>query len=209
MKKIFVTALISTMVLSLAACGEEKVKTPLTPAATEETTEVTTEEAPQEATEEVKEETTEETNVGMANPWSDAADADTAAEASGVGYFIVPANNGTYNDQQITISGFRYMEHLAEANGAIGAADFTIRKGLKQESSDVSGDYTEYAYNWSFESNDGFEINCYGNEEGKTMKATWLSDNFSYSLFVRGQGDEYDTYGLDEETMKLIVEDIQ
>ena len=99
MKKIFVTALISTMVLSLAACGEEKVKTPLTPAATEETTEVTTEEAPQEATEEVK----EETNVGMANPWSDAADADAAADGAGVGYFIVPANNGSYNEQKVNI----------------------------------------------------------------------------------------------------------
>lgn len=193
MKEILITALISTMVLSLAACGEEKVKVPVTAEESVDTTE----------------EKNEEASVGMANPWSDAADADAAAESAGVGYFIVPANNGSYNDHQVNISDFRYMEHLAEANGSIGAADFTIRKGLKQESDDVSGDYTKYAYNWSFESNDGFVINCYGNEEGKTMKAIWVSENFSYSLLVRGQGDEYDTYGLDEDTMKLIVEDIQ
>ena len=147
-------------------------------------------------------------NNGMANPWSEADSAEAAAEGAEVGYFTVPADK-EYNGQMLNISSFRYMEHLAEAEGAIGAADFVIRKGLKQESEDVSGDYNDYAYSWSFKSNDGFDINCYGNEEGKTMKAIWLSDNFSYSFFVRGQGDEYDTYGLDEDMMKTLVELIQ
>ena len=147
-------------------------------------------------------------NAGMANPWSDAVSAEAAAEGAEVGYFMVPESK-EYNDQMVYISNFRYMEHLAEANGSVGAAELVIRKGLKQESEDVSGDYTEYAYDWSFKSNDGFVINCYGNEEGKTMKAIWLSDNFSYSIFVRGQGDESDTYGLNEEMMKTLVELIQ
>ena len=39
--------------------------------------------------------------------------------------------------------------------------------------------------------------------------AIWTSDNFSYSIGVRGQGDESESFGLSEETMKLLVEDIQ
>ena len=146
--------------------------------------------------------------MGMANPWSSAESADAAAEGAGVSYFLVPANKD-YSGSMIYITDFRYMEHLAEADGSAGSAELTIRKGLKQDSTDVSGDYTEYAHEWSFTSEDGFVINCYGNVEGKTMKAIWLSDNFSYSINVMGQGDDSDTFGLSEETMKLLVEDIQ
>lgn len=148
-------------------------------------------------------------NFGMANPWTDAESAQAAAEGAGVGYFIVPDNNVSYNDHQVYITEFRYMDHLAEAAGSIGAAELTIRKGLKQDSSDVSGDYNEYAYSWSFETEDGFVINCSGNEKGKTMKAVWISDNFSYSINVIGQGDESDTYGLSDETLKLLIADTQ
>ncbi|MBR5419711.1 MAG: hypothetical protein IK115_01035 [Lachnospiraceae bacterium] len=147
--------------------------------------------------------------LGMANPWTDVDSADAAAEGAGVGYFMVPANKESYNDHQVYISGFRYMEHLAEANGSIGSAELTIRKGLKQDSEDVSGDYTEYAHSWSFENEDGFVINCFGNEEGKAMKTIWLSDNFSYSINVCGQGDESDTFGLSEDTLKLLIADTQ
>ncbi len=52
-------------------------------------------------------------------------------------------------------------------------------------------------------------VRCFGNEEGKTMKAIWLSDNFSYSIFVRGQGDIYDTYGLDLETTLEVASAVQ
>ena len=41
------------------------------------------------------------------------------------------------------------------------------------------------------------------------MKAIWISDNFSYSIMVRGQGDIYDTYGLDEEAIGALVAAIQ
>jgi hypothetical protein len=52
-------------------------------------------------------------------------------------------------------------------------------------------------------------VNCAGNEEGKMMKATWVSDNFSYSIMVRGQGAVYDTYGLDEDDTAALVNAIQ
>ena len=41
------------------------------------------------------------------------------------------------------------------------------------------------------------------------MKAVWLSDNFSYSITVRGQGDLYDTYGLGAEDVVALVTAIQ
>lgn len=148
-------------------------------------------------------------SMGMANPWSVADNADDAAAGADVGYFMVPEHMSKYGDSVVYLEDFSYMEHLAEARGSIGSAELTIRKGLKQESDNVSGDYNTYAHSWSIESKDGFVINCFGNEEGKTMKAIWQSDNFSYSLNVQGQGDESDTYGLSDDIMKLIVEDIQ
>ena len=146
--------------------------------------------------------------AGMANPWTDVSGADEAAEGAGVGYFMVPENGTEVTGGRIDWFGFRYMTGLAEADGAVGAAELTVRKGLKQDSSDVSGDYTEYAYTWTQEA-DGWQITCFGNEEGRMMKAIWLSDNFSYSIMVRGQGDLYDTYGLGADDVVALVTGIQ
>lgn len=147
-------------------------------------------------------------DVGMANPWTEADDAQSAAEGAEVGYFTLPENK-EYGDTNVFISEYRYMEHLAEATGSIGSAELTIRKGLKQDSEDVSGDYNEYNYDWTFESADGVVIKCFGNGEGTAQKVIWGSDNFSYSLTVMGQGDDSETFGLSEDTLKLLVEEIQ
>ncbi len=155
-----------------------------------------------------EEEAEEEAEAGMANPWSDAETAEEAAEGAGVGYFLVPENGTEVIGGRIDWFGFRYMDRLAEADGAVGAAELTVRKGLKQDSEDVSGDYTEYAYTWTQEA-DGWEVTCYGNEEGRMMKAVWLSDNFSYSVMVRGQGDFYTIYGLGAEDVIALVTAIQ
>ena len=155
----------------------------------------------------IAEEATGET-VGMANPWTDAETPQAAAEGAGVGYFMVPEENMETARGQVNWFGFRYMEHIAEADGAIGTAELTVRKGLKQDTHDVSGDYTEYAYEWTQNTED-WEVKCYGNEEGRAMKAIWLSDNFSYSIMVRGQGDLYDVYGLDAEVIEALVAAIQ
>lgn len=146
--------------------------------------------------------------IGMANPWIDAETPDEAAEGAGVGYFMVPEENMETAVGPVNWYGFQYMEGIAEADGAIGVAELTVRKGLKQDTEDVSGDYTEYAFEWTAEV-DGWQVTCFGNEEGKTMKAVWLSDNFSYSIMVRGQGDTYDTYGLNEEIIDALVKEIQ
>ena len=147
-------------------------------------------------------------SVGIANPWTEVKTAEEAADGAGVGYFTVPEENTETTRGPVNWYGFQYMEGIAEADGAIGAAELTVRKGLKQDTEDVSGDYTEYALEWTVES-DGWQVTCCGNEENKAMKAIWLSDNFSYSILVRGQGDLCDTYGLDEAAIDTLVTMIQ
>jgi len=50
-----------------------------------------------------------------------------------------------------------------------------------------------------------WEVTCSGNEEGKTMKAIWTSDNFSYCILVKGQGGLADTYGLSDGDIATLV----
>jgi len=149
-----------------------------------------------------------EVDVNLENPWTEVGSASEAAEGAGVGYFIVPEDSDDYQGGHISFSSFRYMEEIAEAEGGIGAAELVVRKGLNQNTEDVSGDYTEYSKNWTVQTDD-WTVSCFGNEEGKTMKAIWCSDNFSYSIMVRGQGDLYDTYGLTDEDIQALVSVIQ
>ena len=59
---------------------------------------------------------------------------------------------------------YRYTDLLAEANGYVGAAELTVRKGVNRpdhevsyDTADVSGDYTAYAYEWTIEAG-GWQI---------------------------------------------------
>lgn len=155
--------------------------------------------------------------TSLANPWTSAETAQEAAEGAGVGYFEVPADDTQSSIGPINWNGYQYMEYLAEAHGAIGAAELTVRKGINAEKApegiaydgnDVSGDLTEYAYTWEMDVDD-WKVTCFGNEDGQMMKAIWKSDNFSYSIMVRGQGDLYDTFGLGAEDTAVLVRAIQ
>lgn len=188
MKKGIVIA--AAMALALCGCGAKGSEQAATQA-TEETTEATT-----------------ETKTEIANPWSAATTADEAGQSAGVGYFVVPEDGTQSTIGPINWSGFQYMEGVAQADGFIGVAGLTVRKGLKQDTSDVSGDYNKYAYSWT-QQVDFWEVQCFGNEEGKAMKAIWLSDNFSYSILVRGQGDLVDTFGIGEEDVTALVNGVQ
>jgi hypothetical protein len=93
----------------------------------------------------------------------------------------------------------------------VGAAELTVRKGVNRpdhepgyDTADVSGDYNAYAHEWDVQAKD-WKVKCFGNEEGKAMKAIWQSDNFSYSIMVRGQGDIHDTYGLGADDIVALV----
>ena len=177
--------------------ADEELQEEAEPAGSEQSAE-----EPQAASTEAQE--AAEGEAQIANPWQEAQTAQEAGENAGVGYFKVPEDGTETGIGPLNWYGFQYMENLAEADGAIGAADLTVRKGLKQESEDVSGDYTAYAYEWNQTAGD-WNVHCFGNEEGSTMKAVWLSDNFSYSFIVRGQGDLYDTFGLEAADVELIV----
>ena len=149
--------------------------------------------------------------VDMPNPWSEAKTAAEAAEGAGVGYLTLPENGLEIDGGRIDLAEFRYMDLLAEADGYVGAAELTVRKGVNNpadevayDTADVSGDYTDYKHSWEIEAAD-WKVKCSGNEEGKVMKAVWQSDNFSYAIMVRGQGDIRDTYGLGNDDIAALV----
>ncbi|MBR3313770.1 MAG: hypothetical protein IKG18_06500 [Atopobiaceae bacterium] len=147
-------------------------------------------------------------DVGLANPWSSAKTTEEAAEGAGVGYFQVPADSTEVDGTPLNWNGYQYMEHLAEADGTLGTAELTVRKGLNQESEDVSGDYNEYAEAWDLEA-DGWTVHCFGNEKGKASKAIWISDNFSYSITTRDKADPEVSYTLSDDAITALVSEIQ
>ena len=132
-------------------------------------------------------------SISMPNPWTEAGSAEAAADGAGVGYFKLPEAGAEVVGGPIGWDNYRYTDLLAEANGYVGAAELTVRKGVNRpdhevsyDTSDVSGDYTAYAYEWTIEAG-GWQIHCFGNEEGRTMKAIWSSDNFSHTPTVKNR----------------------
>ena len=220
MKKAIMIATALVMTLALAACGSisnqssEAASSASAESASSASDEATDSSASAEPTESSSSAEAAESSAsaGLANPWMEAKTADEAGEAAGVGGFQVPEDGTTVNNGPINWYGFQYMDMLAEADGAVGAAELTIRKGVKNpaepvsyDTSDVSGDYNDYKFKWDIDV-DFWKVECFGNEEGKTMKAIWTSDNFSYSIEVRGQGDFFDTFGLGDEDIATIVQ---
>ena len=198
MKKMMMFALTAILTLGLAACGSKPASQSASQSAPEPAPEATPANAGNESS----------NSETIGNPWTDVKTPEEAADGAGVGYFTVPEDKTETPRGPIFWNTFRCMKGVAEAQGSIGAASLTVRKGLKQDSTDVSGDYTEYKHSWTQKADD-WDVSCYGNEEGSAMKMTWLSDNFSYSIMVRGQGDYYTTYGLCEEDVIALVTAIQ
>ena len=153
----------------------------------------------------------EAADASMANPWTDADSAQAAADAAGLGSLTLPKAGTETAGGPIDWDNYRYMDLLAEANGYVGAAELTVRKGVNRpahevayDTADVSGDYNSYAHEWTIEAG-GWQVRCFGNEDGRTMKAVWASDNFSYCILVRGQGDIRDSYGLGSDDVASLV----
>lgn len=156
----------------------------------------------------LEEEGADPESIGMANPWSDVDSAEAAAELAVTGEFNVPENGAEVGDMVVHIDGFRAMDGLAEANGLIGSAELTLRKGIRDKndpSFEVSGDYNTYKNEWTI-GLDGFELHCFGNADGQAKKVTWNTDNFSYSINVQGQGDESETFGLNDDTVIALAQ---
>lgn len=199
MKKRIAIILSLAMMFGAASCGSKTEET----ASAEETASI--EEVSAAETSGAPE---TEASAEIPNPWSDADDASAAASGAGVGYFVVPSDGTDTDIGPVSWDGFRYTDRLAEAYGYIGVCSVTIRKGLNQDTDDVSGDYNDYAYEWDLEA-DGWLVHCRGNVDGQAMLITWISDNFAYSISIRGQGDEYDSFGIDEYLVDSLVSQIQ
>lgn len=126
-------------------------------------------------------------SVGMANPWSEAIDANAAAEGAGLVKFVVPA---TVEIDNIVFENptFKYMENIAQADYANGNATFTIRKGQGVTGTEFTGDYNQYAKTWT-QDIEGKEVLCYGNQDGVANLATWEAFDCSYALYCNDAAD--------------------
>ena len=143
----------------------------------------------------------------MANPWSDVASAQEAAEGAGFDNFVLPENGTMFGNGSFDIGQYRCMDGIAQAEGNLGAAVIMIRKGTGGEP-DISGDYNEYAHQWTVDAN-GIEVACSGNEEGRATKSLWSADGYEYCILATAQGDDPMDFGLEEADLITLVNTIK
>ena len=142
----------------------------------------------------------------MANPWSDAASAEEAARGAGLDAFPLPTAEIADLGKPFDVT-YRYMDGMAEARFEFPASAVTARtaKSDGSESSDISGDYTKYAHEWT-EYIDNVPIACAGNREGDSTKTYWRTDDgLAHSLVAEGLGGDMD-FGLNTERLTVFVE---
>ena len=140
----------------------------------------------------------------IANPWSDAASAEEAAQGAGLEAFPLP--EGAIGDlgEPFEIT-YRYMDGMAEARYEFAASAVTVRtaKISSEDSFDISGDYNTYAYEWT-ETIENEPIACAGNREGESIKTYWGHDDRAHSLVAQGLGGDSD-FGLTPDRLAVFV----
>lgn len=151
-----------------------------------------------------KQETETTESAQLANPWTDVNTAAEAAKGADVESFELPDDGAATSAGAVKWTGYRWMRGLAQAKGTIGSAELTVRKGFKADNGDISGDYNEYTNGWTVEVGDCI-VYCYGNAEGKAMKACWENGAYGYSLNIRGQGDDAGSYGVADDVIYALV----
>lgn len=147
--------------------------------------------------------------VGMENPWHEAATAEEAAEGAGLDSFSA-AEGVEISLGEIKVDKYRYMDGMAEAVVEFPAVEMTIRKGradLAVDDMGISGDYNEYAHDWT-QSVKGLEIHCFGNEEGRATRTIWQVDDTCWSIVVQGLGGD-ENYGLSADDLNSIINAMQ
>lgn len=139
------------------------------------------------------------------------ASAEEAAKGAGLDKFVLPMDAQTDLGSVATSKdwmNFRYMGDLAQADFPMGAVDLVVRKGPSSiDNGDVSGDYMEYAYEWTQDVN-GTEAKCWGNKEGSAMKTIWTKGDYCYSITARGAGGE-DDFGLSANDVAVWVNGVE
>ena len=193
MKKKGISMIVAAMMLAAALCGcgaapAESVK----------------EEA--SAAEETAETEEESAETGMANPWTEAASMEEAAEGAGLEFFdLVPdLDLGIGPEFARTI---RYMDGIAEVQLEYPAAMVIVRKGTAAEDGDISGDYNEYAHTWT-QNIKGLEVTCFGNREGDASKIIWTQGDISYSITAVGLGGD-DDFGISADAVNSVINGLQ
>lgn len=149
-------------------------------------------------------------SVGMANPWSDVDSAEAAAEGAGLDTFMVPDGEAEISLGEVKVTQYRCMKGMAEAVVEFPAVEMTIRKGDKSgemAEGDISGDYSEYKYDWT-QNIKGLEVKCFGNREGEATKTIWSVDDMDYSITAYGLGGDED-YGLSPDDLNSLINGIQ
>ena len=152
----------------------------------------------------------ENNEVGMANPWSDVDSAEAAAEGAGLDTFMVPDGEAEISLGEVKVTQYRCMKGMAEAVVEFPAVEMTIRKGDKSgemAEGDISGDYSEYKYDWT-QNIKGLEVKCFGNRDGEATKTIWSVDDMDYSITVQGLGGDED-YGLLADDLNSLINGIQ
>ena len=152
----------------------------------------------------------ENNEVGMANPWSDVDSAEAAAEGAGLDTFMVPDGEAEISLGEVKVTQYRCMKGMAEAVVEFPAVEMTIRKGDKSgemAEGDISGDYSEYKYDWT-QNIKGLEVKCFGNRDGEATKTIWSVDDMDYSITVQGLGGDED-YGLPADDLNSLINGIQ
>ena len=144
----------------------------------------------------------EESAVGLPNPWSEAADAEEAAQGAGLDSFMVPEALFCFPNG-FEGPAFQYTKGLAQAQYQDGQNRLVLRKGLGEE--DISGDYTAYPETWEINWK-GLSIQCSG-AEGKVGLARWSVDGCSFSLGWYAL--EGESTGLSEEEVCSLVNQVQ
>jgi hypothetical protein len=150
-----------------------------------------------------------EASTGMANPWQTADSSEAAAQGAGLDGFSVP-DDITLSIGEVKPEVCRYMDGLAEVSMPVGAVEMTIRKGradLAVDDMGISGDYNEYAHDWT-QSVKGLEIHCFGNEEGRATRTIWQVDDTCWSIVVQGLGGD-ENYGLSADDLNSIINAMQ
>ena len=150
--------------------------------------------------------------------WTDADSAADAAKGAGIDELIVPEKGTKLSIGELTDWTYCYTKDMAEADGGAGAATIAIRKSIGNgdntgELSPVTADWSDlktitYAHEWDMDIS-GTDVRCYGNVEGKAMKAIWAEGKYSYSILALGQGDTWKDFGLPADDITILVKGTQ
>lgn len=126
-------------------------------------------------------------NVGIPNPWSDAASAAEAAQGAGLNGFSVPSDGVTLTVGQVGDLTFSCMDGMAQARATAGDTEITIRKAVYAGDGDISGDYNVYEVEWLL-TLEGVSVNCAGHSQNAANKALWVVGDYAYCILAQGEG---------------------